>query len=353
VPSNNDETQQYFIGIDGGGTKTLCVLGDAGGAIVAASRGPGSNVMSRPWPEVQSTVAGLIFDVLGKSGVDRSRIGGVFLGLAGSDRASEQQRWLGYLHERFPDWRGKITLHNDAFAALAAGTWGSAGIVLVAGTGSIACGYDPENGLYVRAGGWGYLLGDEGSGFDMGRRGLMAILRRHDGRGAETLLADLVLGDLGLGSPEQLITHYYGQPDVRRAMADAARYVLEAARLGDRVAGDIVRQSAEQLASLAETVRLGMKADKHALLVLSGGLFTDETFCRTFLETPAAKSGIYTIRRPVLPAAVGSYLLAMKHAGLAVSEQMKQRIEETWKEKEAETNESRQNRNGPDDGTAQ
>jgi N-acetylglucosamine kinase-like BadF-type ATPase len=329
---------RHFIGIDGGGTKTMCVMVDEEGTVVAASRGPGSNVNSRPWDEAMATVAGLIDDVLVQSGADRWRIAGLFAGLAGSDRAGEKERWIGYLHDRFPEWRGNVMIHNDAVAALAAGTWGEAGIVLIAGTGSIACGYDPDRDLYVRAGGWGYLLGDEGSGFDLGRRGLMAILRRHDGRGPETMLADLVLGDLGLASPEQLIPHYYGQADVRKAMSEAARYVLEAARAGDRAARDIVKQSVEELAGLAETVRTGMKVEKGMPLILGGGLFSDEMYRRAFLETPAIMNGGYRIQPLQLPPAVGSCLLAMKHAGMTVTERMKNRIGETWRDKEAETN---------------
>jgi len=316
----------------------MCVLGDEDGVIVAASRGPGSNVNSVPWAEAQAAAAGLIETVLDQSGADRSQIAGVFMGLAGSDRAGERDRWIGYLHDRFPEWRGSVTIHNDAVAALAAGTWGGAGIVLVAGTGSIACGYDPDSGLYVRAGGWGYLLGDEGSGFDLGRRGLMAVLRRHDGRGPETMLVDLVLGDLGLASPEQLIPHYYGQTDVRKAMAEAARYVLEAARSGDGVAWQIVRESAEELARLAETVRLGMNAPPGTTLVLGGGLFSDETYRRAFMEVPSIAGGACQVRLLEMPPAIGSYLLAMKHGGIAVTERMKKRIGETWRDKEAETN---------------
>jgi len=337
VPSS-DRNVRHFIGIDGGGTKTMCVMIDEEGTVVAASRGPGSNVNSRPWDEALATVTKLIEDVLAQSGTERSRIGGVFAGLAGSDRAGEKERWIGYMHDRFPEWRGNVTVHNDAVAALAAGTWGEAGIVLIAGTGSIACGYDPEHALYVRAGGWGYLLGDEGSGFDLGRRGLMAVLRRHDGRGPDTMLVDLVLGHLGLASPEQLIPHYYGQADVRKAMSEAARYVLEAARSGDLAALDIVRQSVEQLAALAETVRIGMKAAEGMPLVLAGGLFSDGTYRRAFLETPAVHGGGYRIQRLQLPPAIGSCLLAMKHAGMTITEQMKVRIGETWRDKEAEPN---------------
>ncbi|WP_248925768.1 N-acetylglucosamine kinase [Paenibacillus hamazuiensis] len=333
MPSNNADRligERRFIGIDGGGTKTACVIGDECGHVLAVVHGDSSNVKSKPWDEVKAVLSGLLGQALKASGSDRSQLAGVFLGLAGTDRPEEKGPVLAYMSELLPPGV-PVTLQNDAVTALAAGTWGEAGIVLIAGTGSIACGYLPETQRYVRVGGWGYLLGDEGSGFDIGRQALAAVMRQFDGRGEETALTALALEHFGLERPEQLITYIYAQPNVRASIADASKLVLAAAKQGDAVAERIVSEAIRQLLELAQTVRArlldgGPAEDRRLPLVLSGGVFADEWFAARLQAAADLAAAGFELRQLRIPPVAGCYILALKQAGIEISEQIRQRI---------------------------
>jgi N-acetylglucosamine kinase-like BadF-type ATPase len=327
-----------FIGIDGGGTKTLCILGDQNGHILAESRGESSSVKSRPWEDVKRVLLSLIREVLDLSGTDASSLGGIFLGLAGSDRPEDRKRIVDWLQTELPEGV-PITVHNDAVTALAAGTWGQRGIVLISGTGSIAYGFDPATGEFVRVGGWGYLLGDEGSGFDLGRRALLAVMQEYDGRGESTALTKLVLERWALQHPGQLINTIYGQDNVRTAIADGSKLVLQAAAAGDSVAVKLVDEAIKELEKLVQTattllsnkLSLGLNENSEAIgneipLVITGGLFSDQRFVQFFRDTPTMQSGAFEIRLLERPPVVGAYLLALHEQGVELTEVMKQQI---------------------------
>ncbi|TVY10181.1 N-acetylglucosamine kinase [Paenibacillus cremeus] len=326
---------QRFIGIDGGGTKTVCILGEPDGTILAMSRGESSSVKSRPWEEVQRVLLTLIQDVLEKTGTPASQLGGVFLGLAGSDRPEDRQRVQDWLRTELPD-EVAITVHNDAVTALIAGTWGQRGIALISGTGSIAYGFDPATDTFVRVGGWGYLLGDEGSGFDLGRQALLAVMRAYDGRGEATALTSLVLDRWSLERPEQLINTIYGQDNIRTAIADGSKLVVRAAAEGDSVAVGLVEEAVECLEALVRTAatRMGLPLTGDPLashgvmtLVLSGGLFNDAWFLKQFLATPTMRTGAFDVQLLERPPVIGAYLLALQEHGLELTEAMKTRME--------------------------
>ncbi|MFD0715316.1 N-acetylglucosamine kinase [Paenibacillus sp. GCM10027626] len=331
MPSNN--TYKRYIGIDGGGTKTIGILGDETGQILAVCRGEGTNVKSKSWSEAQQIVKALIEETLQQGQSDLSQLEVVYLGLAGSDRPEDKARWSAFLQAGLPE-HVRAVIHNDAINALAAGTWGRGGIVLIAGTGSIAYGFDPATGTSIRVGGWGYLLGDEGSGFDLGRQALTAVMKAYDGRGEETMLTELLLERLGLAAPPQLITHYYEQKQIRPVIAEASRFVMEAAEQGDAVSLSIIDGAVHELGQLAATAakKLGMRGT--VPLVLGGGLFASELFAGRFVRLPAIRAGSFSPERLLLPPAIGSYVLALAEAGHHMTEQMKQRIVEHFKERE-------------------
>jgi len=330
VPSNNN---RHYIGIDGGGTKTVCIIGDEHGRILHVYHGEGTNVKSKSWSVAQRIIVRLIEEALRVSGSDREQLAAIFLGLSGSDRPADKQRWREYLASLLPR-HVHVVVHHDAINALAAGTWGQGGVVLIAGTGSIAYGFDLKSGKEIRVGGWGYLLGDEGSGFDLGRRGLMAVMRAYDGRGASTLMTFFIMEELGLSSPAELISYYYESGNVRAAIADTTRFVLLAAEQGDPVALDILDEMLAMLRELVITAidRLGTR--ENIPLVLSGGLFGSALFAKRFLDHPELMSVNCSPERLLLPPAIGSYVLALAEAGCHITEQMKQRIQKHFKEQE-------------------
>lgn len=326
------------IGIDGGGTKTVCVLGDGEGHLIAGSRGESSSLTSRPWEEVTRVLLSLIRDVLAQSGTEPSELSGVFLGLAGSDRPEDREQIKSWLEQELPE-SVSITVHNDAVTALIAGTWGEKGIALISGTGSIAYGFDPATGQFVRVGGWGYLLGDEGSGYDLGRKALAAVMKAYDGRGRPTALTKLVLDHLSLHDPAQLIRSVYGQTNVRTAIAEGSKLVMQAASEGDAVAVELVEDAIRELEALVrraaeamgipllvEPAEGGETGERAVPLVLSGGLFSDPVFERTFRETPLLRSGAFDIRLLMHPPVVGAYMLALRQQGCELTEGIKEQI---------------------------
>ncbi|MCS7463738.1 N-acetylglucosamine kinase [Paenibacillus doosanensis] len=332
LENTKDQTRsRRFIGIDGGGTKTSCVIGDESGAVLAVCHGESSNMKSRPWEEVKRVLAELISQAMELSQSEMSDLAGAFLGLAGADRPEDKEPLYAYMKELLPEGT-PVTIHNDAVTVLAAGTWGEAGIVLISGTGSIAYGFLPETDTWVRAGGWGYLLGDEGSGYDMGRQALIAVMRQHDGRGGRTRLTDDVLKRWSLADPNRIITYVYSQPNVRTAIAELARLTLAAAWEGDEAAGQIVARGIDELAELAVTVRSRLAAlqpdrDLSELpLVLSGGLFADDGFMNALTEHELVRASGLKPRRLSVPPVAGCYVLALKQAGVEMTEAIRQRI---------------------------
>ncbi|WP_051620616.1 N-acetylglucosamine kinase [Paenibacillus sp. UNC451MF] len=322
-----------YIGIDGGGTKTACMIGDGCGRILAICYGESSSIKSRPWDEVKRVLTELIKQALELSHSEEAQLAGVFLGLAGADRPEERKRIHAFMRELLAD-HVTVTIHNDAITALAAGTWGEAGIVLISGTGSIAYGYLPVTDTYVRVGGWGYLLGDEGSGYDIGRQALIAVMKEHDGRGAKTRLTEQLLEYWSLQDPNQIISYVYGQSNVRTVIAEAAKLTLMTAKQGDEIAKRIVQAGIHDLAELVITVKnslaaLQPDADVSQLpLVLSGGLFLDNWFMEQLAADEAIAASGLSLRRLNIPPAAGCYILALKQAGISITDTIKQQIAE-------------------------
>src|SRR5262249_47505015 len=153
--------------------------------------------------------------------------------MSGVDRPADRAVAESFARAALPDTRAIIC--NDAIAALYSGVGKAEGIVVIAGTGSIIYGFTPD-GRSMRAGGWGYHLGDEGSGWWLAEQALFAIVRAHDGRGPVTELTTRILAYLQLQQPEDLISWAYSPTWTRDNVASLAPIVLEVAKAGDQVA---------------------------------------------------------------------------------------------------------------------
>lgn len=312
----SNKRRQWFIALDGGGSRTRAAICDGTGRIAGMSVGDATNPLSRPWEDVERTIRQLIREVCEQAGASERDVSALYLGLAGADRTDVKAR----LQSAFAaEWGERLQLDNDAVAALYAGTWGAPGIVLIAGTGSIAYAVTADGGRQ-RTGGWGYLIGDEGSGYDLGRKGAAAVLRAHDGRGRATVLTRLYLERFGLSSPDELISRLYGGANPRKELADTSTLVEQGARLGDEVAAELISRAGEHLVELAD-VSL-RKAGSELPVVLSGGLFAADTLLRREVLRRAGFSAAI----PAVPTVVGALVAAMKGAGLSVDEEIRQRL---------------------------
>src|SRR6185503_10631274 len=258
----------YVLGIDAGGTKTVCLLADAQGAIVAEGRGPGANLHSAGELAVEKVLHQVMESALGDRDIT---LAAICLGLAGVDREDEA-RTVDAIMRRIAR-HSRVLVVNDALIALVAGAGDAPGIVLIAGTGSIAYGRNAR-GEAARAGGWGHMIGDEGSGYWIGREALSAVMRAADGRGPATRLTTAILGHLNLNDESRLPRIVYDRETPRMTVAAMGPIVQEAAEQGDAVARRILERAVGELVLGAQSVasRLEMRGDEFTFF-LSGGAF--------------------------------------------------------------------------------
>jgi N-acetylglucosamine kinase-like BadF-type ATPase len=257
----------HVLGIDAGGSKTVALLADGSGEIAGEGRAGGANLQTDGELQVEKILHEVIEQAMG---VRRTPPDAVCLGMAGVDRDSDGRVIRGIMQRL--GFRQNALIVNDALIALVAGAGASPGLVVISGTGSIAFGVSGR-GVAARAGGWGPTLGDEGSGYWIGRRALEAVVRDVDGRGPATALTARVLEYFSLPSPDLLVSEVYHQPHGRRAIASLAPIVDRARIDGDLVAAEIMIDAADELARAATSVitRLDMRGEQFPIL-LAGGM---------------------------------------------------------------------------------
>lgn len=256
------------LGIDAGGTKTVCLLADGSGNVLNAARSGGANLQAVGELELEKTLHAVMDEAVG----DRAAApAAICLGIAGVDREEDAALVRGIMKRI--GFKMKVTVTNDALVALVAGAGHQPGIVIIAGTGSIAYGRS-RRGEAARAGGWGYVLGDEGSGYWLGRFALQSVVRQSDGRGPATLLTPLVLSHFGVARVKDLVHEVYYRRLAPSAIASVAKHVQAAFEAGDRVAAALLEQGANELVACALSVadRLEMRYDEFTF-VLAGGIF--------------------------------------------------------------------------------
>jgi N-acetylglucosamine kinase-like BadF-type ATPase len=260
----------FVIGIDAGGTKTVCQLADDIGTVVAETRGPGANLQAVGELEVEKVLHDVMERALRGSGRGLFPAA-ICLGIAGVDRDEDAAIVTGIM--RRIAYKARVLVVNDALVALEAGVPGAPGVVVIAGTGSIAYGRN-ERGEAARAGGWGYVLGDEGSGYWIGRTALRAVLREADRRGERTTLTTRLLAHFEVAKPQDLIHAVYYGALRPTEIAALASHVQAAYEEGDRVAAGILEGAARELTSSALSVarRLGLEGDT-STFILAGGIF--------------------------------------------------------------------------------
>ncbi len=255
----------YVIGIDAGGTKTVGLLADETGTVCGKAVAGGGNLLVHGELGVEKVLYQVIEALEAPEPV-----AAVCLGIAGVGQAENRELIHGVL--RRIGMRQAVRIENDAFVALVAGAPEGSGIVVVAGTGSIAYGVDP-GGRTARAGGWGYLLGDEGSAFWLGHAAVRQGIRATDGRGPETTLYDRICRKIGVHDAVGLVKWFYDQEQSRNRVAELASLVEKAADEGDDAADGLLDQAAAHLARAARAVARQLSFPRPFPLVLSGGVF--------------------------------------------------------------------------------
>ena len=258
----------HVLGIDAGGTKTVCLLADSQGVIVSEGRGPGANLHTAGELAVEKVLHASMETAIGDRDITPAAI---CLGIAGVDREDEAtavraiMRRIGY--------KSRVLVVNDALIGLVAGARDEPGIAINAGTGSIVYGRNAQFEA-ARAGGWGHIVGDEGSGYWIGRESLAAVMRAFDGRGPETRLAGDILAHFNVDDESRLPRIVYDRELPRVSVAALGPIAQRAAAQGDAVALRILERAAEELVLAARSVatRLEMRGDAFTFY-LAGGVF--------------------------------------------------------------------------------
>jgi N-acetylglucosamine kinase-like BadF-type ATPase len=240
----------------------------------------------------------------------------ICIGLAGADRFQDRTVVEGALKDLGVK---RYRLETDAAIALAGATAGEPGVVVIAGTGSLAYGTG-SGGRKAKAGGWGYLLGDEGSGYAIGRQAISAALKAHDWRGPKTRLGELLLKHFALERLEALYPLAYQRGLTRVEVAAVTRVVVQAASDGDVVAQLILDDAGNELALAAAAVRaqLAMKGDDPGIVATVGGVFEKSSRVReAFIERLAQRCPGAKVIWPEFQPAVGAISLSMDMKGAA------------------------------------
>lgn len=272
-----------IVGVDAGGTKTIGVAADENGRVLQTARGAGANLHVHGELAVEKVLAHLLDELC-----PDERPEALCLGMAGVDRPGEDAIVRSLL--RRLGFRGNAVVVNDAVIAIAAGAHDRVGVVVIAGTGSIAYGIDRQ-GKTARAGGLGPMLADEGSAGWIGHKALLASVRASEGRGPATQLSDAVFHALAVVSLSDLPAMAYGGGLTRERLAELAPLVIEVARQGDAVAQGILEEASFELASAARSVARQLDfGDAPYPLIFSGGLFKG---LPSLVESIAAKAALH------------------------------------------------------------
>ncbi|NWQ42737.1 hypothetical protein MLOOGBEN_18705 [Bacillus sp. EB106-08-02-XG196] len=295
-----------LLAVDGGGTKTLAVLVNEDGNVLGEGKAGASNYQVVGVEAAKGALIEAILAAFHDAGglVDVEK---AVFALAGIDTAKDEKVVEGVVqsavNELFIEIRS-LVVENDCLSALLGATQDKAGILLIAGTGSIVYAHD-GNKRIVRSGGWGHRVGDEGSGYWIGKQAIQSVLKMQDGRGEETLLSRLILDKFSFDKIDDLYNWTYSDSYSVDDVGALAAVVDEAYRLGDAVSKRILDYAVNELIILLKTaiVKVGTEHDDFEL-ILQGGVFHYNAYIKEqVLEriqqiTPNVKI-ITTIEEPI------------------------------------------------------
>ncbi|HKL42827.1 MAG TPA: BadF/BadG/BcrA/BcrD ATPase family protein [Clostridia bacterium] len=259
----------YYIGIDGGGTKTFIRIMDENEKTIDTHVTLGSNISSIGYEATEKVINNGINRILGRNQLSIKNCIGLCMGAAGVDREKEKKEVENILVKM--GFRSTLVM-NDTRIVLKTVTDERRGIVVISGTGSIVLGI--HNQESARAGGWGYKLGDEGSAYWIGMRGIKAVLDAYDGVSLSTDLTEVILNHFSLDNPEDFIELFYKKNISKNMIAEVSKLVDTVALNGDVVAIKILETSSQALGKQVVGVykRLFNKEKSKIPVILNGSV---------------------------------------------------------------------------------
>lgn len=303
---------ELVCGIDGGGSSTKVVVCNLEGQILDSFQTETINHYGAGTDKVSENFASISAKLVSKFAC---LPGTIFVGNSALDGRAEDDLVQELTKGVFQS--SKVIFHSDVYIALMGFTLGNPGAVLISGTGSMACGIDADGG-YHSAGGWGQVLGDEGSAYYMALKGIKAALRAYDGLSRNTQLTTRVMQFFNLGKMSDIIDKIYNPPVEKKVIAAFAMEVAAAGADGDPVAKNIIENQAEWLCKLALVITNKCKTKK---LGYYGSVLTQNEMIRTQLSAKLTKHAI-KLRVPEFKPEIGALISAFHELDYKVSDRV-------------------------------
>ena len=313
------ETKRYFLGVDGGGSKTTAVVFDEAGNFICKALGESINYYSVGLDNARLAMKNII-DELSVKEFECAVIGMSAL----NERATAEET------EKFCSdiiTAKKIIMDSDLFVALEALDANGECAAIISGTGSMVVHRD-NSGKMSHAGGWGYILGDEGSGYSIGLSGIKAAIRSSENSAPKTALLESCLEYFSINDIYELIDLYYEKTVSRKTTAAFARKVAECAESGDSVAENIIKNEAKELTKTA----LGLFKDKNKTLPIGlwGGVFQNNKIFRAEFTDIFSANGLDNVKLISFTPEVGAIFAGYKSSGVEVVDIIKDNISNTY-----------------------
>lgn len=301
--------EKYLLGIDGGGTKTHAVITDSSFRVLGEGFSGAANPLRVGLEEAVRHIEQAVVDACAQAGIEVDDVDSACAAIAGINHPIHFHTLSDALNEALQI--GGLELVTDARAALKGALDGGAGVVVIAGTGSIAIGVNHE-GQRARAGGFGPTLSDEGSGYYIAQRALKAVVSSFDGRSPRTMLAERICNRLGVANPSDLPGVIYNSDSEPVDIAPLAELVDEAAREGDEVARRILTSAGRELGKLASSVieKLGLGQREFRVACVGSVFRSGELVLEPLREAVHAVAPCAEIGLPLYPPAIGAAKLA-------------------------------------------
>lgn len=304
-------SHRLFLGVDGGGTKTqIAIMNEAGKVIAEGTSGP-SNPLRVGVETAVTNIVQAINEACDRDGLSRGDIAAATLGLAGVRRADLKQRVRDSFVRRIAIRKTEVI--TDAEIALYGTTLGEAGLVVIAGTGSICLGKN-EKGELAISGGWGPLAGDEGGGVGIAQQALHMVAKASDGRGVKTALSEKAAEYFRASGPENLIVAIYSPQIDNSRIAGFARLVVETALKGDKAAIAIMKDAGCELGLAASAVITKLKLQKAEVPIgCVGSVFkAGKLLTKPLLEKVRTVAPKAYLKDPVMTPAAAAALMSLK-----------------------------------------
>lgn len=302
---------KFFLGIDGGQSSTVALIGDETGRVIGEGQGGPCNHVgaAERRDKFFAAVGDSVQAAAAQAGIKQDVVfAGVCAGFSGgtADKSPLLPDLIRADH---------YMITHDAHIALVGATAGGPGIITIAGTGSISYGRN-KDGVTARAGGWGYVFGDEGSAFDIVRHALRALMQNEEGWGPASSVRGPLLAATDSTCADELLHLCYTDRLPRERVAALAPIVDEAARAGDPVAGEILNSAAQSLATITAAVRRQLFKESEAVPVHhAGGAFESVHLVERF-RMLVEFDGVTKVSAPQRSAAHGALLEAYRSSGI-------------------------------------